>query len=337
MRNTWGPGNLVAVMVVALSVVSLSGLALSVLALSVLARAAQAEESPAAASTSAKKSVPDAKTSAPDAKTSVPDSCDLRFLEVNSVQPGPLWAALLKAVRVKQPDLAASLSSKAPDEASLRKAVERAMSPGAASDSDRDLLLLTADQFLRHHGDPGLPVTLDDELDPAWMKLGFRSYGEPTSAYWEYCGSILPTIASGAGKDEWADRALLVLLDQGWVTDCSGSYDEANSGSDLYVPVIAHGEEFLAQHLGSSVWGAVALRVAMAHETAWSLAKGKNGSDYKDPSGNGKHRERAMLLYRELATGAKDPRLRVALQSRARALETDRDTGCRVYYVAGDE
>lgn len=278
------------------------------------------------------------------ARSGAPDSCDLRLLEANSVQPGPLWAALLKAVAVKQPELAASLSSKAPDESLLRKAVERAMKPGAASNSDRNLLLLTADQFLRHHGDPGLPVTLDNELDLAWTKLGFRSYGEPTSAYWEYCGSILPTIASGAGKDEWADRALLVLLDQGWITDCSGAYEGANSGSELFVPVIAHGEEFLAQHLGAAVWGSVALRVAMAHETAWSLEHGGDhketagaGGDSKDPSENGKHRERAMLLYRELATGAKDPMLRAALQSRARALESGRDTRCRVYDVKGDE
>jgi hypothetical protein len=285
-----------------------------------------------------------AQSSAPSVKVAVVvDSCDLRLLEVNSVQPGPLWAALLKAVAVKQPELAASLSSKAPDESLLRKAVERAMSPGAASNADRDLLLLTADQFLRHHGDPGLPVTLDDELDPAWAKLGFRSYGEPTSAYWEYCGSILPTIASGAGKDEWADRALLVLLDQGWVTDCDNTYEGTDSERELFVPVIAHGEEFLSEHLGASVWGAVALRVAMAHETAWSLEHGgehkgvKAGGDSKDVSGNGKHRERAMLLYRELASGAKDPRLRMALQSRARALETGRDTGCRVYYVQGED
>jgi hypothetical protein len=288
---------------------------------------------------------PDARAqSSPSIVRAAPDSCDLRLLEVNSVQPGPLWAALLKAVRVKQPELAASLSSKAPDESLLRKTVERAMSPGAASNADRDLLLLTADQFLRHHGDPGLPVTLDDELDPAWAKLGFRSYGEPTSAYWEYCGSILPTIASGAGKDEWADRALLVLLDQGWVTDCSGTFEGTDSEKELFVPVIAHGEEFLSQHLGAPVWGAVALRVAMAHETAWSLEHGSDhretagaGGDSRDVSANGKHRERAMLLYRELAAGAKDPQLRVALQSRARALETGRDTGCRVYHVAGEE
>jgi hypothetical protein len=111
--------------------------------------------------------------------------------------------------------------------------------------------------------------------------------------------------------------------------------------------VIAHGEEFLSEHLGSAVWGAVALRVAMAHETAWSLEHGNvaggglsksgAGGDSKDPSENGKHRERAMLLYRELATGAKDPQLRAALQSRARALESGRDTGCRVYYVQGED
>src|SRR5258705_8688852 len=147
MRCTWGPGKLVT--------------AAAVLILGVVGGAATGAR--AQPSLSAVKSV-------------VPDSCDLRLLEVNTVQPGPLWAALLKAVRVKQPELAASLSSKGPDESQLRKAVERAMSPGAASDSDRDLLLLTADQFLRHHGDPGLPVTLDDELDPAWVKLGFRSY-----------------------------------------------------------------------------------------------------------------------------------------------------------------
>jgi hypothetical protein len=278
-----------------------------------------------------------------DARTDVPDTCDLRLLETNSVQPGPLWAALLKALAPRYRDLAASLSSKAPDESLLRKTIEKAMGPGGATDVDRDLLLLTADQWLRYRGDSGLPTTFDDELDPAWGKLGYRAHGEATSSYYSYCGSILPTIASGAGKDEWADRALLMLLDQGWVTDCSGVYEGTESGNDLYVPVIAHGEDFLAQHLGSSVWGAVALRVAMAHETAWSLAKepGRDskapGRDDKDPSATPNHRDRALLLYRELAKGASDPRMRVALQARARALEAGRDTECKVYYVAGED
>jgi hypothetical protein len=281
-----------------------------------------------------------------DAKTDPPDSCDFRLLETNSVQPAPLWAALLKALAPRYRDLAASLSSKAPDESLLRKTIEKAMAPGGATNVDRDLLLLTGDQWLRYRGDSGLPTTFDDELEPAWGKLGFRAHGEATSSYYSYCGSILPTIAASAGKDEWADRALLLLLDQGWVTDCSGVFEGTESDKELYVPVIAHGEDFLAQHLGSSVWGAVALRVAMAHETAWSLAKAgredkaagrEEGRDDKDPSATSKHRDRALLLYRELAKSATDPRMRVGLQARARALEANRDTGCRVYYVAGDD
>ena len=270
-----------------------------------------------------------------DAKTDPPDSCDLRLLETSSVQPGLLWATLIKALAPRYRDLAASLSSKAPDESLLRKTIEKAMGPGGATDVDRDLLLLTADQWLRYRGDPGLPATFDDELDPAWSKLGYRSHGEPTSAYYSYCGSILPTIASRAGKDEWADRALLLLLDQGWITDCSGEYEGTNSENELFVPVIAHGEDFLAAHLGSSVWGAVALRVAMAHETAWAVAKGKGG-EVADPTVAPKHRDRALLLYRELAKGAADPAMRLALQTRARALDAG-GAECRVYYVDGDD
>jgi hypothetical protein len=272
------------------------------------------------------------------ANADAPDSCDLRLLEPNSVEPRPLWIALLKALRPKYADLAGSLASKAPDESLLRKTIEKAMGPGGASDVDRDLLLLTADQWLRYRGDSGLPATFDDELDPAWGKLGFRAHGEPTSAYYSYCGSILPTIASRAGKDEWADRALLLLLDQGWITDCSGEYGDTDSSNDLYTAVISHGEEYLAAHLGSTVWGAVALRVGMAHETAWSLGKDVSGGAHGgDSSARPKHRERALLLYRELAKGAADPQFRLALQTRARALDAGVDTGCKVYYVTGDD
>ena len=215
-------------------------------------------------------------------------------------------------------------------------AVQRAGGPGV-SEADRDLVLLAADQWLRSRGASQEAASRGRGLGEAWARLGFHSYSAQGSS-WEYCGSILDSLAARVGRNEWADLAFLLLLDSGWVSGCGGDFEGAEFGNDLFAPVLARGEAFLAAHLDAPVRNSVALRVALAHETVWSLSKRIGVDDfYADLKATAPgHRRRALELYRDLAGHTRDAEFRRAIRSRIRSLETGADTKCTVYYLEGE-
>lgn len=89
----------------------------------------------------------------------------------------------------------------------------------------------------------------------------------------EFCqnDSLIYRLAARAGENRWTDAAFLELMDLGWgCLYCDGESDVCE-GMDTSAPVIEHGEEFLSAHSRSPIGSEVAWRVAMAHETAWTL------------------------------------------------------------------
>jgi hypothetical protein len=175
------------------------------------------------------------------------------------------------------------------------------------------------------------------DLGQEWARLGFRAHGDE-SVYWSYCGSILDSLAARVGQDEWCDRAFLSLLDQGWITNCSGSFEGAEFGNDLFAPVLSRGEAFLSKHPGTDVWPSVALRVALAHETLWSLSHRDDQGGYPDWKTEApRHRRRALELYRDLMDRTRDAGFQRAIRNRIRSLEQDVDTKCTVYYLEGED
>jgi hypothetical protein len=126
----------------------------------------------------------------------------------------------------------------------------------------------------------------------------------------------------------------------GWdrTCDCRGDFP----GSNQFRPVIERGEAFLKDHPNSAVWNAVALTVAQAHETAWSLAMGRCvtgdiGWDWKNYVLEApRHRERAIELYEKLL---RQPPAIPALRSANRRLQRLRlnvDTNYHRYWCGMD-
>ena len=100
--------------------------------------------------------------------------------------------------------------------------------------------------------------------------LGLRL--EP-SHYADFCytGSLLDSLALRAGENRWTDEAFLYFQQAGWEEKCDCGWSDF-PGAEQFRPVIERGNAFLREHPESAVRNAVALTIAQAHETAWSLA-----------------------------------------------------------------
>lgn len=261
------------------------------------------------------------------------DSPDLRLLEGGLTESDGIWEFLVSDLR-NRTQIAHDMIAETILPESLLALVQQTSGPDSVRMS-HDLALLAADQWLRSFRMGGTPSSQREPLGPEWERLGFHSaHGD---WWYDYCGSVLPGLAERVGENRWTDRAFLILLDQGWVTDCSDDFGEGTFGNDLFVPVLAHGEAYLRDHGYGRVWPSVALRVALAHETVWSLSKDSYMNDYYDFRPRApEHRKRALELYRKLVGMTSDPRMQRAIQKKIGALERDEDTNCRVYYLEGD-
>jgi hypothetical protein len=181
------------------------------------------------------------------------------------------------------------------------------------------------------------------EYDSAAYRAARRSLREFGVGFWRdsyesvrYCGSLLPALADRVGTNEWTDRAFIRLLDEGWSTDCGGTLEGVRFGNYVFVPVIRRGEAFLKAYPASPLWPSVALRVALAHETAWSVTSTlpwANEFDYRDdPEVD---RQRAVELYKAIRPRARGVQLAAAIDRKIRMMEAGTDTKCRVYWREG--
>jgi hypothetical protein len=263
-----------------------------------------------------------------------PDTCDLRSFEGLSYARETVRRDVARALAARS-ELAAALLRvpvSIADLAEVERALADAERPGI-SDEERDLLHLAADGWLAALGPQ------DDSSTVARVRASLSRHGvgfSPDSEWgWAvYCGSLLPPLAERAGTNAWADRAFLLLLEQGWDATCSSDYEGATFANEIYHPIVKHGATFLERHPKSAIWPAVALRVALAHETAWSLSFGSGPNDYPDYTvGADSHRARAIKLYQALVPRAADARFAAAIRARIRSLQRGVDTRCRVYYL----
>jgi hypothetical protein len=269
------------------------------------------------------------------AESAPPDTSDLRLFEGLPYARETVRRDLIRALG-HRPRLAEALQS-SPGSLSDLANVERALDDVTHSETSAEehaLVYLAADAWL---------ASLSQESDStivglghALARFGVRLGRAPESGSILYCGSLLPALASRAGANPWANRAFILLLDQGWDTTCSDQYEGALFANEVYVPVLKYGEQFLRKNPNSSIWPAVGLRVALAHETAWSLSFTSGPDDFPDYRiGASEHLARALELNRVLVSRVQDPRFAKALRSRIRLLEKGVDTRCRVYYLVG--
>lgn len=252
--------------------------------------------------------------------------------EVSQALP-TLWVRLATALRFPRP--------RAQDLSLVRDALTWAKEH-PKSPEEGDLLRYAAHLWLRGHGDlPGWSGGDSAAVRPlrtALLPLGVAIV-KTHDGGWCYDEALAESLAGRAGQNRWADLAFLELLDRGWESPCGLCGWDRPFGPDLFQPVIEHGEAYLRTHPGSEVASFVRLRVAEAHETAWSLSKTAPGNDSIDwrkyALGAAVHRAAALELYER----ALRERLELAnpqLTGRLRRLHLDVDTSFHKYWCLWD-
>jgi len=244
----------------------------------------------------------------------------------------PRWPGLARAVLETPSSIQHVSEVREALTVARRKRLERA----EGKEEEHDLVHFGAHLWMLGFDYTSLADTLVRRELESMRPLGVR--WEP-SHYVDFCyqGSLLDSLVVRAGRNRWTDLAFLSFQEMGWETAC-----DCASGSDQFRPVIERGEAFLKNHPNSTVRHAVALTVAQAHETAWSLAMGRcvagdigwNWTDYVLEAPD--HREQAIALYEQLLREAPGiPALR-SVKQRLPRLKLDVDTNYHHYWCLLD-
>lgn len=216
----------------------------------------------------------------------------------------------------------------------VREALAAIQGP-ETSREQRNLVNFAVDQWLR-----SLRWLSDEKSPPERQQLameladfGVRFAHHPEANEWIYCGSLLQTLAEDPGTDRWAASAFVTLLEGGSFAPCDPGDDGGWFRDGIFPAVIRHGEEFLSRYPDLQLWPTVALRVALARETAWSLATTTPDQFPELSKDSEANRARAIELFRRLESLAQGPRFKQGIGVHLRILELQLDSGCRTYLV----
>ncbi len=257
--------------------------------------------------------------------------------EVRQEREGEERASTARALRAIAPTLAAALDS-LPSRPADAPAVARALAKAERAPDQASADLIRWGVHLWGSG-----ISTEDSATAGRVNRAFGGRAErylqvPDGWCWE--DSLLEPLALRAGADRWADAAFLELLDRGWQATCALCGYDPRVGTDLFRPVIAHGDEFLRQHPGSRITREVRWRVAEAHETAWSLSKVLPDDEYIEAAryilDAPAHRTRAVELYEGLLRDEPPGPRRSAAIQRLRRMRLDVDTGFHDYWCLWD-
>jgi hypothetical protein len=245
-------------------------------------------------------------------------------------RPSPQLAAVLRVSGSKQEDLP-----------TVRAALARTRGRGVSS-GERDLLRLGVHLWLRSCRD--LPGWADGDsaairpVRDALKEFGIRLERTHDGA-WCYDGALAESLATRAGQNHWTDLAFVELMDRGWESPCGLCGWDKPFGADQFKPVIEYGDAYLRAHPNGEITDQVTLRVAEAHETAWSLSKAASDDEYIEASkyrlAASKHRERALQLYAKVSERRPDL-VDDDLRRRLRRMRLDIDTGFHRYWCVWD-
>lgn len=222
----------------------------------------------------------------------------------------------------------------------LHDAAELVSGPG---EDDRALRLLAVDRLAATIATPWLPVgpSLDSLASQRRRRLeeaGIRyTYNEP-GMYWAYAHDLLRELWRTAPESRWGAHGFLLLQLRGWDTS-----SRCEAGAAAFGPVIERGEAFLRDR-ASTTWAPyVALTVAQAYETLWSLALMASDDPYRDYVDPGplqddaeQARRRSIELYRRVARDVGDPGIRAYALAKAEALDAGVDTTQRKFVCVYD-
>jgi len=184
----------------------------------------------------------------------------------------------------------------------------------------------------------------DSTLAHAFNQV-LRRYGvkvvETNDGDWCYTGTLVDSLLEMPDDDAWTRNAFLIRMKDGWMEPCGLCGWGSPWGPDYFRPTIERGAAFLSAHPKSPIAPEVALILAEAHETAWSLSKasGEN-EEYIDRNryvlDGPAHRVEAIRGYEEhLRTNAHDPR-NERISRRLARLRIDVDTDFHRYWCIWD-
>jgi hypothetical protein len=152
---------------------------------------------------------------------------------------------------------------------------------------------------------------------------------------WAYQHDLLRQVWRDYKNTEWGDAAFLLLERTGW--DTSGMCE---AGSDQFGEVIAHGEEFLANHPAGPNRLEVILAVGQAYETWWSLSRAGPNNDYVEPEkyrqGAEAARVKAIKIYEQVAALEPASLEAVFAKRELPRLKLSLDTVQRLYFCVYD-
>ncbi len=253
----------------------------------------------------------------------------------------PLPEGTQSALNARWPDLARALRTfprSLDDLPAIRRSIDAVRSRGLQGHpkialNDRARVLYAATHWVWAFDDTS-DTTVVRRIETSLGPIGLKGEWGHYDGTWHPSGSLLRDLVLGTGSDPWSDRAFLYFQETGWETNAF-----ADSGGQFFI-VIDRGERFLRDHPRSTEWVGIALTVASAHETAWSLAKASPEDEYVDPTlyvpEAPAHRARAIQLYEEILrrwdARSPDSRTRNDVRHRLIRLRLDVDTATRAYY-----
>lgn len=228
------------------------------------------------------------------------------------------------ALKSSHPELSAAMTAQ-PESSKNLLHFRHAIRVAAPGSPDQHLLMYAA-----HLGLHFLPEAAwaDTAVGEALRRAFPGAEGHPCNE-----DSLVFQLAAAVGADQWTDAAFLELMNRGWGPPCFAcDGPEEAGGTDISRPVIEHGEAFIRRFPGSPIFKEIEWRVAMAHETAWALAK---AGGVRSPETE-THRSAAVRLYQSLVqTEASSARGRAA-KLRMQRMKLDVDTGFRRYWCFED-
>jgi hypothetical protein len=238
-----------------------------------------------------------------------------------------LHREIAAALRPRWPEFAAAMEAPYWPPLGAAPAVRAALADVKGERGEQhDLVFFAADVWAadqsRHHG--------PDVLQPieSTAPLGFHLVPRPVWTTDERT-SLLDSLVARASENRWTDEAFLVKQVRGWDT-CD----------DPFRLVIERGDAFLREHPDSRLRNEIAMTVAQAHETAWSLAMARcprpdcdwDWEDYVLDAPP--HREAAIALYERVLREHEGPETMAisGLKRRLPRLRLDVDTNFHRYH-----
>jgi hypothetical protein len=196
---------------------------------------------------------------------------DERLRQPDAARWSEVYARLAGEVRDELPKVASLLESGSTHTPDLEPALFAALDALDAAPPDRQPALMLAADTLAGRIVYVLPPRSKESQR---LVRGLRFVRIPYDLAMVYAGDLGWRLWNEFPDSEWGELSFLRLLQSGW------RRGSCHDGPDLFRDVIEQGEAFLEARPRSRVRIPVALTLAQAYETWWSLSRARDGDNY---------------------------------------------------------